>query len=368
MTNARTITNVVMRRRLPQRAAMIALSTAIVESRLRNLPYGERDSLVLFQQRPSQSWNTREQILNHVYATNTFLDHLVDLPGCYRMPPGVAQQKMQRSAFPERYSPYEKPTRLLMEKLWRGSDGPVPPSTGGLPAQQSSAALGCPDQGGLEHAAGPTKAFRTVLRCQPTPSRRSAVKYALSNLDTPYVWAPKGPNAFDCSGLMQAAWAHAGMVISAGTSGQQHDGHAVGSLAQLQPGHGVPAFGECGVLGAWPQTGGPARLVGDDLGAQFRVAAVDRDLEPLEVVAQLPAEADQIGAVHPWQGSQVASTVRALLGQSGRDRFGGEAVRVHRVMIGPVRKPVSGCGHCGVDVQPLRAGSGGQRHPPPRSC
>ena len=57
-------------RGLPPRAATIAIATAIQESKLRNLNYGDRDSLGLFQQRPSQGWGTAEQILDPVHATN----------------------------------------------------------------------------------------------------------------------------------------------------------------------------------------------------------------------------------------------------------------------------------------------------------
>src|SRR5438132_4123041 len=56
--NAQLITSVVIGRALPRRAAVIAVTTAIVESGLGNLPTGDRDSLGLFQQRPSQGWGT----------------------------------------------------------------------------------------------------------------------------------------------------------------------------------------------------------------------------------------------------------------------------------------------------------------------
>ena len=54
MNNAQTITQVTQTRRLPRRAAVLATATAIVESQLRNVHYGDRDSLGVFQQRPSQ--------------------------------------------------------------------------------------------------------------------------------------------------------------------------------------------------------------------------------------------------------------------------------------------------------------------------
>ena len=63
---------------MPPRAATIALATAYQESKIRNIEHGDRDSLGLFQQRPSQGWGTREQILNPYYATNAFYDALVE--------------------------------------------------------------------------------------------------------------------------------------------------------------------------------------------------------------------------------------------------------------------------------------------------
>lgn len=238
MTNARTITTVVMRRELPKRAAVIAISTAIVESRLINVHHGDRDSLGLFQQRPSMGWGSPEQVTNPVYATNTFLDHLVQLDGWHTMPPGVAQQEVQASAFPERYAPQEQAASELMAKFWRGPDNPIPAPDSGDTAQQASAnqgALGCPDQGGSNIALDPAK-LPPGYTLPADPQQRAAVEFALDQLGKPYVWGAKGPNAFDCSGLMQAAWARAGVPISANTSGQKTDGRAVGSLGELQPG------------------------------------------------------------------------------------------------------------------------------------
>ncbi|MEY8042348.1 C40 family peptidase [Saccharopolyspora cebuensis] len=233
MTNARTITSVVQQRQLPKRAAVIAISTAIVESNLINVHHGDRDSLGLFQQRPSMGWGTPEQVTNPVYATNTFLDHLVDLPGWHALPPGEAQQEVQASAFPERYAPQEQAAGDLVARFWTGPDNPLPP---GDPAQQAAyTALGCPDQGGSNLPLDPAD-LPPGYQLPADPRQRAAVSYALSKLGAPYVWGAKGPDAFDCSGLMQAAWAHAGVPISAGTTSQVHDGQAVGGLGQLQPG------------------------------------------------------------------------------------------------------------------------------------
>ena len=70
------------------------------ESKLRNLDYGDRDSLGLFQQRPSQGWGTAEQILDPVYATNTFYDALVAGRRLPAMAITEAAQAVQRSGLP----------------------------------------------------------------------------------------------------------------------------------------------------------------------------------------------------------------------------------------------------------------------------
>jgi murein DD-endopeptidase MepM/ murein hydrolase activator NlpD len=62
-------------------AAVIALATARQESGLRNLTYGDRDSLGAFQQRPSQGWGTPAEVMNVAHATTSFLEHLIRVPG-----------------------------------------------------------------------------------------------------------------------------------------------------------------------------------------------------------------------------------------------------------------------------------------------
>ena len=68
--NAALIANIAVTRGLPDHAATVAIATAMQESRLTNLDYGDLDSLGLFQQRPSQGWGTAEQVSDMTYATN----------------------------------------------------------------------------------------------------------------------------------------------------------------------------------------------------------------------------------------------------------------------------------------------------------
>lgn len=82
--------------------AVIGVATGIVESGLRNLNYGDRDSLGVFQQRPSQGWGSPAQIMNVRYAADKFFNGLMGFDW-RSMDPGAAAQRVQRSAFPARY-------------------------------------------------------------------------------------------------------------------------------------------------------------------------------------------------------------------------------------------------------------------------
>lgn len=115
--NASIIAGVAIRRGLPARAVTIALATAYQESGLRNLDYGDRDSLGLFQQRPSQGWGTPDQIRDPHYASGAFYDALVKVRGYQTMAVTVAAQRVQRSGFPNAYADHESDARMLASAL-----------------------------------------------------------------------------------------------------------------------------------------------------------------------------------------------------------------------------------------------------------
>ncbi|MFJ6939379.1 hypothetical protein [Streptomyces sp. NPDC101132] len=115
--NAATIAAVGTRKALPERAVTIALATAMQESGLRNLDHGDRDSLGLFQQRPSQGWGTPEKIMDPVYSAGIFYDRLVKVRGYSRLPLTVAAQKVQLSGFPQAYAKHEPDAQLLAGAL-----------------------------------------------------------------------------------------------------------------------------------------------------------------------------------------------------------------------------------------------------------
>ncbi|GAA4412033.1 hypothetical protein GCM10023168_33480 [Fodinibacter luteus] len=116
-SNAAAITAIAVQRDLPPRAATIAIATAMQESKVRNVRFGDRDSLGLFQQRPSQGWGTPEQILNPEYSTNKFYDALVEVDGYTEMDIAEAAQAVQRSAAGEAYAQHEPQARVTASVL-----------------------------------------------------------------------------------------------------------------------------------------------------------------------------------------------------------------------------------------------------------
>jgi hypothetical protein len=107
LLNASIITDVAMRRGLPEQAVIVALATAQQESKLKNLDYGDADSVGLFQQRPSQGWGLQEQILDPVYASGKFFDALVKVRNWQGLTVAAAAQAVQRSAFPDAYASWQ---------------------------------------------------------------------------------------------------------------------------------------------------------------------------------------------------------------------------------------------------------------------
>ncbi len=111
--NAATIAGVAHRKKLPRRALVIAYATAEQESHIENLDYGDRDSVGIFQQRPSQGWGTPEQLQDPVYATGRFFDALVKVKGYAKKDLHDAAQLVQRSADGSLYAQHEGMAEIL---------------------------------------------------------------------------------------------------------------------------------------------------------------------------------------------------------------------------------------------------------------
>ncbi|MCZ1012283.1 M23 family metallopeptidase [Streptomyces lydicus] len=135
--NASIITNVARGRGLPPRAAVIGVATAIQESQLKNIRYGDRDSLGLFQQRPSQGWGTAAQITDPIYASTSFFKRLANVGKWRTKPLSQAAQNVQRSGFPDAYAKWEKTAGELVVKSW--GKGAVLTSTSGCHAVGNAA-------------------------------------------------------------------------------------------------------------------------------------------------------------------------------------------------------------------------------------
>jgi hypothetical protein len=141
---ASIIAGVSVRRGLPPRAASIAIATAYQESGIRNLDYGDRDSVGLFQQRPSQGWGTERQLMNPSYASAKFYDALIKIENWETADITEIAQQVQNSGHPEAYRDHEADARVLASTL-----------TG-----QSPAGFSCLDRTG---AAGDAKKLRSSL-------------------------------------------------------------------------------------------------------------------------------------------------------------------------------------------------------------
>lgn len=126
--NARIIIQVGRELGVPDRGIIIALAAAMQESSLRNINYGDRDSLGLFQQRPSTGWGTPEQILNASHAARLFYGGpsnpnkgktrgLLDIPGWQSMSLTQAAQAVQISAYPDAYAKWETSATAWLAQL-----------------------------------------------------------------------------------------------------------------------------------------------------------------------------------------------------------------------------------------------------------
>jgi LysM repeat protein len=117
--NAATIVRVGRSLGVPDRGIVIALAAAMQESGLRDLDHGDRDSVGIFQQRPSQGWGTAAQLMDTDHAARLFFGGahnpnagrtagLLDVPGWHAMSVTAAAQAVQNSAYPRAYGQWEK--------------------------------------------------------------------------------------------------------------------------------------------------------------------------------------------------------------------------------------------------------------------
>jgi cell wall-associated NlpC family hydrolase len=221
-SNAGVIVAVGQRMAVPVRGWVIAVATALQESNLINVVHGDRDSLGLFQQRPSQGWGTPEQIMNPAYAARKFYAALVRVPGWLTMPLTQAAQAVQQSGRPDAYAKQEARSATIVAGY-----------TGGVVCDG-----GAPGGGTASLPPGFTLPPDT-----PAPVV-VAIRWALAQLGTPYTFGGDctGPHGgdpahyCDCSSLVQAAYRAAGVSIPRVTRDQVHAGTPVASVADIRPG------------------------------------------------------------------------------------------------------------------------------------
>ncbi|WP_406092254.1 hypothetical protein [Kitasatospora purpeofusca] len=222
--NAATIAAVAHARGLPDRAVTISLATAMQESKIRNLAGGDRDSVGLFQQRPSQGWGTVQQIMDPVYATNKFLDGLVKVPGYTRLPLTDAAQQVQKSGYPQAYAKHEAKATLLASALTGREaaalncvvrDFAAPeadeeesstPPAGAAPTAGATAAVG-PDRAQVLSDRVRREFGRTVTPAAGYTSTVKGAENAVSLTPDPTASTDSGPEAERQNGWAVAHWA-----------------------------------------------------------------------------------------------------------------------------------------------------------------
>ena len=226
---------------VPAYGQVIAVATALQESGLHDLNYGDADSLGLFQQRPSQGWGAPAQILNPRYAATAFYDHLLAAPGWETMTLTQAAQTVQRSAFPDAYAKWQDQAMVIVQQL-----------AGGSPLTSASVAAGDPSPGASspgsptpDHAASAASVAPPACGLvNPAPgSVGELLAFAAEQIGKPYLLGATGPGAWDCSALAQAAYAAADVSVPR-TADEQYDfARAHGQIfvgpptaADLQPG------------------------------------------------------------------------------------------------------------------------------------
>jgi len=115
--DAATVAAVAKRKGLPNHAVTVALAAAMQESKLYNVGYGDRDSVGIFQQRPSQGWGSPTQLHDPAFAAGAFFAHLVTVTGWQSLPIAIAAQRVQHSADGTAYAQWEEQARALARAL-----------------------------------------------------------------------------------------------------------------------------------------------------------------------------------------------------------------------------------------------------------
>jgi hypothetical protein len=190
---AGTIYEVAKTKQLAARAAAQGIATGIVESNLRNLTGGDRDSVGVFQQRPSQGWGTVAECTDVAHAAGTFFDHLVKVPNYTTADFGLTCQAVQRSAFPDKYGKQQAAAEAMVSAMQSGAQAP-----NAVVGTGQGSTIGTPSPGGAGGRKMAAEAYNLIKNNPP-----GHIRYQMGN-DDPY--NSPDPKVLDCSSFVDVAY------------------------------------------------------------------------------------------------------------------------------------------------------------------
>lgn len=182
---AKTVYSVGRDRQVNDKIMLAGFEAGLVESEMRNLSYGDRDSLGVFQQRAS--WGTREQRLNPAWAAGAFFDEAKRMDA--RHPndtPGQLAQHVQRSAYPDKYDKRQADAQALLAQVIQVVGGGPAPAPG----------------------PGTFTTWGTGVRVRSAPSLSASVVRTLSGPTPVRVQCQKKGDTVTAEGITNDAWAY----------------------------------------------------------------------------------------------------------------------------------------------------------------
>lgn len=211
--NASVIYAVAASLKLTAHDASMGIGCAMQESSLMNLTSGDRDSVGLFQQRPSQGWGTAAQCQDPTYASTQFFQHLTRVPSYETLPYTQAIQAVQRSAFPFSYAKWQTFSDAAVAKL----------QTLNVNSSNAQNLLGNNGNTGIGMAAPSGATGRNVAAYgyNLITSRASNPIHYTYGGDSPDTTAAAQVQSLDCSSFVQWAYYHASNVHLVRTAAQQ---------------------------------------------------------------------------------------------------------------------------------------------------
>lgn len=211
--NASTIYAVAASKNLTAHDASMGIGCAMQESSLINLNHGDRDSVGLFQQRPSQGWGTAAQCEDPTYAATQFYNHLVNVPNYETIPYTQAIQAVQRSGTPTAYAKWQTMSDAVVAKL----------QSLNVNSSNAQNLLGTNGNSGVGMAAPSGATGRNVAAYGYnliTSRAANPIHYTYGG-DSPDTTAAAQVQSLDCSSFVQWAYYHASNTHLVRTAAQQ---------------------------------------------------------------------------------------------------------------------------------------------------